>query len=147
MAPKVPMATAMASSKLLPAAVNASVEDRAYPSPSAFPVNSPMNHITAKYANSGRAIRATSHGRLVTCSPCRANSNTIVNSRPYSAHGPILGRNFSSYQSRPFARSPIRREAKPAIRGMPRKTRTLRAICQTEISSPCESSPSHPGAR
>ena len=51
-------------------------------------------------------MRTTSNGREVICLPCRANRITIVNSSPYSAHGPILGRNVDSYQSRPLAFSP-----------------------------------------
>ena len=33
----------------------------------------------AKYAKSGSAMRATSHGSLVILSPCSANNTTIVN--------------------------------------------------------------------
>ena len=64
----------------------------------------------AKYTSSGTAIRATSHGREVICSPCSAKRMTMVNSSPYKAHGPIFGRNLPSYQSRPLVFSPIRRE-------------------------------------
>ena len=30
----------------------------------------------------------------------------MVNSRPYNAHGPILGRNVDSYHTRPLSFSP-----------------------------------------
>ena len=46
--PKVAMATAMASSKLLPAAVNASVVVRSYPMPRERPSRKPPPHISAK---------------------------------------------------------------------------------------------------
>ncbi|GLZ15765.1 hypothetical protein Acsp04_60000 [Actinomadura sp. NBRC 104425] len=49
--------------------------------------------MTAKYTSSGSAIRATSHGREVIASPCKAKRITIVNSSPYSAAGPIFGGN------------------------------------------------------
>ncbi|SKS13709.1 Uncharacterised protein [Mycobacteroides abscessus subsp. abscessus] len=56
-----------------------------------------------------------------------------MNSRPYKAHGPIAGRNFDSYQSRPLVRSPIRRDRYPASSGMPRKISTDLAICHGEV--------------
>ncbi|CPU61769.1 Uncharacterised protein [Mycobacteroides abscessus] len=106
----------------------------------------PMPHMAAKYTSSGRAIRATSSGWEVTASPCRANSSTIVNSSPDNAQGPITGRNRSSYQARPRARSPTRREANPATSGTPRNTSTLSAICPTDTSRLWVSRPSHAGS-
>ena len=91
------------------------------------------------------AIRATSSGCEVMASPCIENSSTIVNSRPYSAHGPIFGRNVSSYHSRPFARSPSTRVRKPASSGMPRNTSTDSTIAHTENSADTVSRPSQPG--
>ena len=44
-----------------------------------------------KYASSGSAIRATSQGLEVIASPCRANSSTMVNSRPYMCEGADAG--------------------------------------------------------
>ena len=70
----------------------------------------------------------------------------MVNSSPYSAHGPIRGRNRSSYQVRPFARSPTVRVRNPASSGMPRNTSTERKIAQTLKSTPVVGSPSQPGS-
>jgi hypothetical protein len=79
-------------------------------------------------------MRATSPGLGVMASPCSANSTTMVNSRPYSANGPMRGRNRVSYHSRPRARSPMVRVRNPASSGMPRKISTDLAISHTETS-------------
>ena len=85
-------------------------------------------------------------GREVMSSPCSANSSTMVNSRPYSAHGPSFGRNLPSYHSRPLALSPSVRVRNPASSGMPRKTSTDAAIAQTENSALVVGRPSQPGS-
>lgn len=56
------MATAMASSKLLPAAVKASVVARGLPTPTALPRAMDLAHMRAKYTRRGSAIRTTSSG-------------------------------------------------------------------------------------
>lgn len=67
-APRVATATVMASSKLFPAAVNASVVARGWSSPAMRPTAMDPAHITAKYASSGSAIRTTSSGFEVMAS-------------------------------------------------------------------------------
>jgi len=71
----------------------------------------------------------------------------MVNSRPYRANGPMRGMKRSSYQVRPLAFSPIRRDRNPASRGMPRKMSTDRAMSQMEASMVVWSRPSQPGSR
>lgn len=139
------MATAMASSKLLPAAVNASVVALGWFRPTARPKAIDPTHISAKYTSSGSAIRATSIGFEVMASPCRANSTTMVNSSPYRANGPIRGISSLSYQVRPLAFSPSRRVRNPAAGGMPRKISTERAISHTDTSKAVCSRLSRPG--
>ncbi len=90
-------------------------------------------------------MRATSSGWLVMVSPCSAKSSTMVNSRPYSAVGPMKGRKVSSYHWRPLARSPNVRVRNPARSGMPRKTRTDFAMAHMDTSRSVWSRPSQPG--
>jgi hypothetical protein len=80
--PKTPIATAMANSKLFPAAVNAMDALRSYDRPAFRPNQNEPNHMMAKYTSRGSAIRATSRGRSVIWSPWRAKSTTMVNRRP-----------------------------------------------------------------
>ena len=91
-------------------------------------------------------MRATSPGAEMIASPWRANSSTMVNSSPYSAQGPIFGRNRSSYQVRPLARSPRMRVRNPATSGIPRKISTLRTIAPIENSADVVGSPSQDGS-
>ncbi|SKV33384.1 Uncharacterised protein [Mycobacteroides abscessus subsp. abscessus] len=64
--------------------------------------------------------------------PCNAKRITMVNNKPYSAHGLIAGRNFDSYQPRPLTFSPNRRDRYPAISGIPRNIKTDVAISHGE---------------
>ena len=70
----------------------------------------------------------------------------MVNSSPYSATGPSLGRNRDSYQSRPLARSPMVRVRYPATSGMPRKTATVPAISAMDTCRLAVCRPSQPGS-
>src|SRR5699024_10915288 len=79
-------------------------------------------------------------------SPCIANSNTMVNSSTESDHGPILGRNLCSYQSRPLALSPNVRVKKPASNGMPNNTSTDTTIAPMENSADVVSRPNVEGS-
>src|SRR5690625_6428562 len=79
--PNVAIATAMASSKLLPAAVNARVVARSYPSLMTLPSRKDPAHMAEKYNSNGTAIRATSSGLDVMARPCNENSTTIVKDR------------------------------------------------------------------
>jgi len=66
------------------------------------------------------AIRTTSSGRRTIYSPFKENMITMVNSKAIKVSGLILGTNFSSYHSRPFAGSRKNLVRKPAVKGMPR---------------------------
>ena len=69
-----------------------------------------------------------------------------MNSSPYSATGPILGRNRVSYHSRPRYRSPRVRVKYPAASGMPRNTATVPAIAAMDTCRLAVPRPSQPGS-
>src|SRR3989339_636307 len=80
-------------------------------------------------------MRTTSNGFSMMCSPCSENMMTIVNSRPMSARGLILGANTLSYHSLPFLRRNRYQLVTPAANGMPRKMSTLLAMSTMLMST------------
>src|SRR5664279_482751 len=92
--PKVPIATASASSKLFDAAVNERVALCSYVAPLRLLMANDTANMIAKYTNNGAAIRNTSSGRLTIASPLSENITMIVNSSATSVIGPIRGTNL-----------------------------------------------------
>ncbi len=70
----------------------------------------------------------------------------MVNSSPYSATGPIRGRNRSSYHCVPLRASPMVRVANPAASGMPRNTSTDTTMVAMEKPAWTCARPSQPGS-
>ena len=143
--PKVATATAIASSKLLPAAVNDREAVASYVNPSRRDSQNASPNMMAKYTRSGSAIRSTSNGSSRMRCPCIANISTMVYNSPSSAVGPNFGMKVSSYQSLPFRATSSLRVRKPATSGTPRKIPTLRAISLMETWSVVVSAPNHCG--
>jgi hypothetical protein len=76
-------------------------------------------------------------------SPFSENMTIIVKSKATKVTGLIFGMNFRSYQSFPFNLIRLNLLIIPARNGMPRKMKTLFAICTMVIStlnvfSPCQ---------
>ena len=143
-ASKVAMATAMASSKLLPAAVNASVTVRGYlqlqcgtDQEAAGPHD---GEVGWQWQRDSRHIPGP-----VICRLCSAKRITMVNSSPWSAQGPSrAGRRYSALTLAPgpFASGGVRY---PATRGMPRtEIRHRLAIRHIETSREVRSYPANP---
>ena len=118
--PKTAIATAIASSKLLLAAVNASVVVTAPPAPARRPIQKLSRNMITKYSANGRAMRSTSSGMVRMSPPLRLNITTIVNRRATNVMGPMAGRKRRSYQSCPFRGSRTTRLSAPAANGRPR---------------------------
>src|SRR5690606_19145588 len=88
------MATAMANSKLFPAAVNATAAVLSYSVSIALVTKNPMINIIEKYKSKGTAIINTSKGISTINSPFKENIMIIVNSKAIKVIGEILGINF-----------------------------------------------------
>ena len=88
-APNVAIATAIASSKLLLAAVNVCTVAKVYANPRRRHMNKVMKNMIEKYAINGAATRRTRTIWFTTFCPWEAKRMIIVNMRPISDRGEI----------------------------------------------------------
>lgn len=118
--PNTAIATAIASSKLLLAAVKDNVAVCPYVAPALLLTKNENRNIITKYIISGIAINKTSNGNLIMYSPLSENITIMVNNRAISVIGLILGINLVLYQSLLLILIRKYLERKPAIKGIPR---------------------------
>ena len=88
------MATAIANSKLLPAAVKATEAVLSYSAPIALVKKKPIMNIRVKYTKSGMAIIRTSIGISTINTPFNENITTMLNSNAIKVIGEMVGINL-----------------------------------------------------
>ena len=114
------METAIANSKLLPAAVKATEAVWSYFAPIAFVKKKPMINIKVKYSSNGIEISNTSIGISTINSPFSENITTIVNNKAIKVMGEILGINTLLYHSSPLSLTKKNLLKIPIRNGMPK---------------------------
>lgn len=118
--PKTEIATAMANSKLLPAAVKDIAAFLEYVAPSFFDSMKLIKKIPTKYITRGIASLTTVNGRLIITDAFRLNMIMIVNIKAYSVNGLTIGTNFLSNQTLPIYLIKRYLDEMPSKNGIPK---------------------------